>query len=409
MASDRRLRSTNSPRTSGEQPLRSERDVRGARQLGNDIGGMPGVPRRPRPDGLPGSMRAASTRRRVQSTRRVTARTVDARNRRGSGARWRPYAPSAAVPMDVWGTDPGNDDRPLVSELTTEELAAEALSALRTDRPVPQSEPWLLDIGAATAIDHGQPTAKRRFRMPKAGPGDAPARPSPQRHASRHAPPRHAAAKRGPGRRIGWVVVTGAAVLVVGGWGWQMVASANDGSGTSPVTPVTSTGQVVPATGPVGPLGPPASAGSADPDAADLDAADPDAADPGAADPGAVDGEPTPTVPTPTVPTPTLPTPTPGTAPAGEPVQSDGVSSEDASPEDDPSAAGDSGSGSRSDEGSAEPSSANPSGTAVREAPRSTSPSTTSDTPGAPAVVSPLESGDPGFGWPTTAFGTPAP
>jgi hypothetical protein len=297
VASDRRLRTTNSPRTTSTDRQRRRRTSRIDRRAGSDAA----VPRVvPRPDGIVRSVRTFTERGRLPSTRRVVTGTHHHRDRWSAPPRWRPYAPSAVAPLDIWGTDRTFDDRPLAQELTTTELAREAMTALRIERSPTEEEPWLLDMAAPPSP------------MPS-GPRHAAPRGNHHRHLARPS-------ERSRGRRL-WIAVVGAAVAVAVAAGWSVALAAGNGdTGADQRIPVPIGGQSAQQTAPK--------------------PAEPTEPEP------AMPGTPQPTPPvrpgTESEPT-TLSAPTPPT------------------PLSDPAA----------------------------------------------AVVSALESGDPGFGWPSSVFGTP--
>lgn len=233
MASDRRLRSSSSQRIGAPEPgRRAKSSRRGATPVGD--GGVARVSqRRPRPDGLPGSVRATAARDQTLSTRRVAPRVADGRSTSGT---WRPYAPSAVTAtQDWWGPEQLVDARPLVTELSSKELAEEALSALRVDRPVAPDEPWLLDMGAHTpaikTVPRHASTRVAVSQRPVAAP-----RPTP-------APPRHRRPDARPRRtvvRAAWIALVGVAVAVAVGFGWTVTQGADDtGPGSVSEAPVT--------------------------------------------------------------------------------------------------------------------------------------------------------------------------
>lgn len=300
MASDRRLRTTNSPRFTSADRQRRRRTSRIDRRSGSDAAGPRIVPR---PDGIVRSVRTFTERRRLSSTRRVVTGTHQHPDRRSTPPRRRPYAPSAVAPLDIWGSDRKFDDRPLAKELTATELAREAMTALRIEQATTQEEPWLLDIAAT---------------------------PSPVRSGPRHAARRgnhHRQRTRPPGRSRGrrvWIMVVGATVAVAAAAGWSVALAAGDGdSDADQRIPVPVGGQSAQQTVPK----------PAEP--TELEPAMPWTPQP------TPQAEPT-----------SRPEPTPRPEPTSQPGPT----------------------------------------------PRSAPPA---------AVVSALESGDPGFGWPSSVFGTP--
>ena len=238
MASDRRLRTTNSPRMK-----KDERRLHAA--AGSPVGDVMGsrTPHStPRPDGLNRSVRTASGRRRV-STRRVAGGRRDRRADRDRTPRWRPYAPSTVAPLDIWGTDRHYDERPLAQELTPGELATEALTALRIDRAVPAEEPWLLDLAAAApprvrsrprhaAAHVAAPAVSEPSPVVRLPPvSTVPSVRSGPRHAAERVPAhRHLARtpRRSHGRAV-WIAVAAAAIAVAAGIGWSMALAAGAG------------------------------------------------------------------------------------------------------------------------------------------------------------------------------------